>query len=547
MVRLSLILAAAATMATAIAPHRPPHLPANMPPHLGNMHRGRAEADITLPDVPPPQSAAEIPDETDTFTVAPSTAKAFWAETFQNTSTTKLFNGSATWFLSHGKKYREQTISVKKGSKLLGDWAADKALVFENKAQFYGFGAKLPAPFYIDGSKGKKTLVVQYEVKYKTAPAKCAGTYLKLLRDTPDLDLANLNDKTPFTIMFGPDKCDKNNKVHFIFNHENPRTHVYEEKHLQISPEVKNDRLSHVYTLAVHDDNTFEMFADLNLIKNGSLYTLFKPSVLLPKEIADPDDVKPNTWEETEFIPDPQAFKPPEWNEDAPRTIPNPNIEKPDDWDEAEKGPWRQPMMTNPEYRGKWVAPMIENPDYEGEWEPRKIPNPDYFDDPHPARMDPIGAVALEVWTMEEGVQIDNLWFGHNLVEAKKFARATTLKKQKAEVMAHQMEAEPKPPVVHTPKEKELNIFDHIDNAVEWVIKYPLVAGLGAFFVFLVILGFVRPSHAGAYPVSPVIQEVLNLDKKIETPESIARVPVEVDPAGLRQRPNAGIPPTQEA
>ncbi|RHY29207.1 hypothetical protein DYB32_005340 [Aphanomyces invadans] len=475
--------------------------------------------DVSAPDAP--------------FSV-PSTDRAFWAETFQNATTATFFEGT-TWVKSAGKKYREQKISIKKGSKLLGKYAADKALVMENKAQHYGFAAKLPEPFFMDGSKGKKSLVVQYEVKYPEV-VKCAGTYLKLLRDSPTLDVTDLHDKTPFSIMFGPDKCDKNNKVHFIFNHQNPRTKTYDEKQLQISPEVKNDKLSHVYTLAIHDDNTFEMYADLTIIKNGSLYTLFQPPVLLPKEIDDPTDIKPTTWEETEFIADPAASKPADWDEDAPRTIPNLSITKPEDWNDDVRGPWRQPMMTNPEYRGKWVAPMIENPDYVGEWEPRKIPNPDYFDDAHPARMDPIGAVAVEVWSMSEGIQVDNLWLGHNLNDAKKFARQTWLPKHEAEKKAVLMEPEPKKPTAPEPKTKEPNVFDRIDEAVAWVQKYPLVAGLAAFFVFLVVLGFRGDPrhHPGAYPMSPVIQEILDLDKGTS---QVPRVPV--DGTDLRQRPAA--------
>ncbi|ETV73204.1 hypothetical protein H257_12009 [Aphanomyces astaci] len=491
-----------------------------------------------------PAFAVDVPEQQPADFSVPSTERAFWAETFQNTTTTKLFEGT-TWVKSAGKKYREQKISVKRGSKLLGKFAADKALVLDNKAQHYGFAAKLPEPFYLDGSKGKKSLVVQYEVKYPEV-VKCAGTYLKLLRDSPTLNVTDLNDKTPFTIMFGPDKCDKNNKVQFIFNHRNPVTNMYEEKALQISPEVKNDKLSHVYTLAIHDDNTFEMYADLNLIKNGSLYTLFKPAVLLPKEIDDPTDLKPTTWEETEFIPDPAAVKPAEWDEDAPRTIPNLSLHQPPDWDEAARGPWRQPMMSNPEYRGKWSPPMIENPDYVGEWEPRKIPNPDYFDDPHPARMDPIGAVALEVWSMSENIRLDNFWLGHNLNDAKKFARLTWQLKHEAEKKAVQMEPEPKKPTPPESKKKEPNVFDRIDEAVAWVVKYPLVAGLGAFFVFLVLLGFRgTPHHArSAFPMSPVIQEVLDLDKNKDTSQ-VPRVPV--DGTELRHRPATATTTTQQA
>ena len=35
---------------------------------------------------------------------------------------------------------------------------------------------------------------------------------------------------TPYTIMFGPDKCGETNKVHFILRHKSPVTGEWEEK-----------------------------------------------------------------------------------------------------------------------------------------------------------------------------------------------------------------------------------------------------------------------------------------------------------------------------
>lgn len=39
------------------------------------------------------------------------------------------------------------------------------------------------------------------------------------------------NDKTPYTIMFGPDKCGNDIKMHFIFRHVNPINGSITEKH----------------------------------------------------------------------------------------------------------------------------------------------------------------------------------------------------------------------------------------------------------------------------------------------------------------------------
>jgi len=66
----------------------------------------------------------------------------------------------------------------------------------------------------------------------------CGGAYIKLL--TADhLDLKEFNNQVPYTVMFGPDKCGTNNKVHFIVRHKNPISGVYEEKHLKNQPTIK--------------------------------------------------------------------------------------------------------------------------------------------------------------------------------------------------------------------------------------------------------------------------------------------------------------------
>jgi hypothetical protein len=69
--------------------------------------------------------------------------------------------------------------------------------------QFYGMAARLDAPFV--PSEG---LVVQYEVKFSQGH-KCGGAYLKLLSAPADgspLVPEKLKPKSPFTIMFGPDR-----------------------------------------------------------------------------------------------------------------------------------------------------------------------------------------------------------------------------------------------------------------------------------------------------------------------------------------------------
>ena len=44
----------------------------------------------------------------------------------------------------------------------------------------------------------------------------------KLVTYEASNELTNFHDKTPYTIMFGPDKCGLTSKVHFIIRHKNP-------------------------------------------------------------------------------------------------------------------------------------------------------------------------------------------------------------------------------------------------------------------------------------------------------------------------------------
>lgn len=55
----------------------------------------------------------------------------------------------------------------------------------------------------------------------------CGGGYLKLLESKVGEDLKNFNDKSPYVIMFGPDKCGMNSKVFNEF--KNPKFKNYKK------------------------------------------------------------------------------------------------------------------------------------------------------------------------------------------------------------------------------------------------------------------------------------------------------------------------------
>lgn len=323
----------------------------------------------------------------------------------------------------------------------------DLGLVLKSKAKHAAIASKLAKPFVFDN----KPLVVQYEVTMQDGQ-ECGGSYIKLLSSGKETsDLTKFNDKTPYTIMFGPDKCGNDVKLHFIFRHRNPINGSITEKHCRKPKERLEepfrDKLPHLYQLVVRPDNTFQIKVDQKVVNEGSLLSDFTPPVNPEREIDDPNDIKPADWDEREKIPDPDSKKPDDWDENAlphipdpnavkpegwlddeEEMIPDPNAKKPEDWDTemdgeweaplienpvCEKavgcGVWKAPLIPNPDYKGKWRAPLIDNPNYQGKWAPRKIPNPDFFEDFNPFEMTSISAVGIELWSMSSNILFDNL------------------------------------------------------------------------------------------------------------------------------------------
>ncbi|EGS18750.1 uncharacterized protein CTHT_0053590 [Thermochaetoides thermophila DSM 1495] len=504
------------------------------------------------------ETATKSTPELPTFT--PTTLKAPFIEQFTE-------GWEQRWKPSHAKK---DTKGSDEEWRYVGEWAVeepivykgmegDKGLVVKNVAAHHAISAKFPKKIDPKG----KTLVVQYEVKLQNS-LECGGAYLKLLRDTKKLHQEEFSNTTPYVIMFGPDKCGHNNKVHFIFNHKNPKTGEYEEKHLTAPPTAKIVKTTELYTLVVHPNNTFLIQQNGETVKEGSLLEDFNPPVNPPKEIDDPNDKKPDDWVDEARIPDPNAKKPDDWDEDAPYeivdedavkpddwledeplTIPDPEAKKPDDWDDEEDGdwipptvpnpkcaevsgcgPWTKPMKKNPAYKGKWTPPYIDNPAYKGPWAPRKIPNPDYFEDKHPANFEPMGAIGFELWTMQNNILFDNIYVGHSIEDARKFAEETFFKKHPVEKA---LEEADKPKIDDTPASPDdLKFLDNpkkyitekVDlfltiakrNPIEAVKFVPEVAvGLGALLISIIaiIAGLVG---AGSKPAAPA--------KKVEGKET---------------------------
>lgn len=237
----------------------------------------------------------------------------------------------------------------------------DNGIMMANKARHHAIAAKLKKPFKFDN----KNLVVQYDVQFRNGQ-ECGGAYMKLLA-APSGDLTKVHDKTLYSIMFGPDKCGNDHKLHFIFNHKNKKTNKIREIHWKKAASVSGlgdvitDGKWHIFRLIIRPDNSFQIDMDGKAVGKGSLFEEFNPSVNLPKEIDDPEDKKPDDWDEREKIPDPDAKKPDDWDENEPRKIPDENAQKPADWLDNEPEMIPDPSAKRPEdwSEGKYCLIII--------------------------------------------------------------------------------------------------------------------------------------------------------------------------------------------
>lgn len=392
----------------------------------------------------------------------PDTSKFYFAEHFDD-----LKRFEEKWIKSEAKK--EDV--AEEIAKYDGIWSLespqrsildkDLGLVLKSKAKHAAISSRLFRPFKF----GTKPLVVQYEVTLQDGQ-ECGGSYIKLLSSgSGTTDLKNFHDKTPYTVMFGGDKCGNDIKLHFILRHVNPKNGTIEEKHSKKPKdrieEPFKDKQPHLYKLIINPDNTYKIYVDHKEVNEGHLLRDMNPPINPPKEIDDPTDFKPETWDEREKIPDPTAVKPENWDvppqivdpnaakpenwlDDEEDMIPDTTAEKPKDWDEeldgvweppmiknplcesAGCGKWEPPMIANPEYKGKWRAPLIDNPNYQGKWSPKKIPNPDFFEDNDPfSRITTISAVGIELWSMSSDILFDNIVITDDENHATEWAQQT--------------------------------------------------------------------------------------------------------------------------
>lgn len=188
-------------------------------------------------------------------------------------------------------------------------------------------------------------------------------------------------------------------------------------------------------------------------------------------------------------------------------------------------------------------APFIDNPLYKGIWEPKKIANPDYFEDKNPANLEPIGALGFEIWTMQSDILFDNIYIGHSVADAEKFAQETFFEKHPVEQLL-ELETKPKDedkPIkspmdlvfkddpIHYIREKLDLFFTIAQNDPIQAVKFvpEAAGGLAAVVVTLILLivGIVSVGGSAAAPAAKDLKkkaEVTAADAKKKAAEAVS-------------------------
>lgn len=204
-----------------------------------------------------------------------------------------------------------------------------------------------------------RDLIIQYTLRLYYG-LDCGGQYLKLIGG--DADMGSFSNETDYYVMFGPDICGATFR----------RTHViigYQGQHYQTLNPLNcfKDHLTHAYTLKIRRNNTIEVQIDGEVVDEANLNDRFPiPPV---DQIPDPEDKKPEDWDDDEWIIDPKDKKPATWVDEE--YIQDPDAYKPPAWDDSIV--WAPPMIRNPDYIGEWTPKLIKNPNYKGPWKPRMI------------------------------------------------------------------------------------------------------------------------------------------------------------------------------
>ncbi|KAM5229767.1 calreticulin-3 isoform 1-T1 [Hipposideros larvatus] len=279
--------------------------------------------------------------------------------------------------------------------KFYGHKEKDKGLQTTQNGRFYAISARFK-PF---SNKGK-TLVIQYTVKHEQK-MDCGGGYIKVF--PADVDQKNLNGKSQYYIMFGPDICGFDIKqVHVILHFKN-------QYHSNKKPiRCKVDGFTHLYTLILRPDLTYEVKIDGLAIESGSIEYDWNLTSLkkMEKSLAESKDREQGKEDKLQ-----------DWE----KHFLDAGASKPSDWNSELDGDWQAPMLQKPPYQDGLKPEGIEK----DVWLHQKMKNTNYLTEYDLSEFENIGAIGLELWQVRSGTIFDNFLITDDEEYAENFGKAT--------------------------------------------------------------------------------------------------------------------------
>lgn len=276
--------------------------------------------------------------------------------------------------------------------KFYGHIEKDKGLQTTQDSRFYAISARFP-PF---SSKGRP-LVLQYTVKHEQK-MDCGGGYVKVF--PAGVDQRQLNKKSPYYIMFGPDICGYDiTKVHVILQFKNQ----YHENKKSIRCKV--DGYTHLYTLVLRPDLSYEVRIDGRVAESGDIEYDWNLESL--KSAAKKTDTEQRGWEQKDW--DKQFLEA--------------GAGAPSDWNSKLDGDMEMqaPLLQKPPYQDGLKPEGIDS----NVWLHRKPKDANYLAESDLAEFDDIGAIGLELWQVRSGTIFDNFLITDDEEYAQKFGKAT--------------------------------------------------------------------------------------------------------------------------
>ncbi|XP_004715512.1 calreticulin-3 [Echinops telfairi] len=279
--------------------------------------------------------------------------------------------------------------------KFYGHKEKDKGLQTTQNGRFYAISARFK-PF----SNRGKTLVIQYTVKHEQK-MDCGGGYLKLF--PADLDQKNLNGQSQYYVMFGPDICGFDiKKLHVILYFKN-------QYHSNKKPiRCKVDAFTHLYTLVLRPDLTYEVKVDGQSIESGNIEYDWD---LLSLKNADKASEAAKGWDQAT---DGQT-------QDWEKHFLDAGTSKPSDWNSELDGDWPGPMLQKPPYQDG-LQPKGINKDM---WLHQELTSTSYLSAYDLSEFENIGAIGLELWQVRSGTIFDNFLITDDEEYAERFGKAT--------------------------------------------------------------------------------------------------------------------------